>query len=512
VRRTGKVCRLAAVVFTASVLLVGCGISSNGEPTVQDSENAELTIGMVSDAQSLDPPNFVLAGDFVRTSLVYEGLVSLSSDGEVQPALATSWEQVSDTEWEFQLREGVTFHDGTPFNSEAVRISLERAAEQGQASTFLGMIEKVETPDEYTARIVLSEPNSSILNNLTVPVAGIISPRALETKGEDIQFEAVGTGPYTFVEWEPNTSMVFERNEDYWGAPAALKRVTFVPIPEAGTRYSALQSGEVDVIENPPPSELASIEASEELYSIIEPKARSVFLGFNLEEIPDVEVRRAIAYAIDSEAIVENVLEGVGRPATTSLTPPEYVSGNDPVGLGHDPDKARRLLEEAGVEDLELELVLPTERYLKDQEIAEVIQDQLAEIGVTVRLNVQEPGTWFQSLLDHETQLYWLGWGLSSGDPAEMLRRVFHSEELNNMSQYDNEEVDELLDRLRELEVGSAQRNQVIQQIEQIVVEDDVVVVPVYQMSNFYAARSGVQGVHTTPTELIDLSEVTVAE
>ena len=510
-RRASRALRPALVgALVGSLALAGCGLSAGESSDGDGSKDATLTIGMASEAQSLDPPNFVLAGDFARLSLVYEGLVKLSKDNQVEPLLATEWTQVSDTVWEFTLRQGVTFHDGTQFTSAAVKKSLERASTQSQGKGFLGMLERVETPDDYTARLVLSRPFSGILNNLTVPAAGIISPKALDEKGDAIASEPVGTGPYRFVEWVPDTSMTFERYDSYWGEPAALARVTFVPIPEASTRYSALQAGDVDVIENPPPAELDAMKASDAVYPIIEPKGRPVFLGFNLSEVTDVRVRRAVAHAIDKEAIVNSVLEGIGRPATNGLIPPEYLDTDPPANIPYDPDEARRLLAEAGAENVEIRLVLPTERYLKDQEVGEVIQQQLAEVGIRVKLDVQETGTWYQSLLDHETEMYWLGWGMSAGDPADLLLRLFHSDQVNNMSQYRERDVDRAIESLATLPVGTEERNQVMRDLQRRIVEEDVVVVPIYHMANFYAARSGVQGFHTTSSELLDLSEVTV--
>lgn len=500
-----------ALALASSLALTGCGLSAAGSPSDGAAAPAVLTIGMSSDAESLDPPNFVLGGDFARTTLVYEGLVKLTNDGKFLPALATTWKQVSDTVWEFQLREGVTFHDGTAFDSTAVKVSLERAAKQKQGSGFLNMIESVEAPDPYTARLILTHPFSSILNNLTVPVASIISPAALAAKGDKISAEPVGTGPYQFSEWVPDTSMTFTRYDGYWGQQAALDTVTFVPIPEASTRYSALQSGDVDVIENPPPSELAAIKASKNMYPIIESKARPIFLGFNLKEVSDVRIRKAIAHAIDKEAMVKNVLEGVGRPAVEGLIPPEFIDNDPPIGLAYDPEESRRLLATAGARNLTIDLVLPTERYLKDKEMGEVLQQQLAEIGIKVNLKVQEPGTWYQSLLDHDTQMYWLGWGMSSGDPADMLLRVFQSKAVNNMSQYAQKDIDDAIASLSTIEVGSTERSQAMQDIQRRIVEEDVVVVPIYHMSNFYAARSGIQGFHTTTSELLDLSAVKVS-
>lgn len=440
---------------------------------------------------------------------LYEGLVALNDDGTIAPALATEWEQLSDTSWQFTLREGVAFHDGDLLDAAAVEASLERASTGSQGQGFLGAVSDVVVVDDHTVTIELQRPFASLLHNLTVPAASIIAPDALTETGGDIASSPVGTGPYRFVSWNPDTSMLFERFDDYWGEPATLAEVEFIPIPEASTRYAALQAGDVDVIENPPPSELAGIEASDQMEAVIEPRARPIFLGFNLQTVPDVDVRRAIAAAIDKEAIVDGVLEGVGRPATEGLITPELVAGADSVGIEYDPDAARALLIGKDPEDLEISLTLPTERYLRDAQIAEVIASQLSEVGITVSLEVLEPGTWYQTLLDHETEMYWLGWGLATGDPADVFERVFRSGTVNNMSQLADAEVDALVDSLS-VTPDAEERQATFAELQQILLEDQVVVVPVYHSSNFYAVSSSVHGFATTLTEMIDLSAVTV--
>jgi peptide/nickel transport system substrate-binding protein len=502
--------RSIALVFLsiAGLVLSACG-GLSGE-SGSSGHSTTLKIGMASDAQSLDPPNFVLAGDFTRDNLVYEGLVKLTNDGQFEPSLATSWKQVSDTEWDFKLRESVKFHDGTPFDAAAVKKSLERASTQAQGKGFLGMIKEVQTPDPMTARLVLTHPFSSILNNLTVPVAAIISPKALDEKGDKIAKEPVGTGPYEFVDWIPDTSMTFKANPNYWGKKAAVDKVSFIPIPEASTRFSALQAGDIDVIENPPPDQAASLKSSSDFYVITEPKARPIFLGFNLNTVPNPVIRKAVAHAIDRDAIVSDVLERIGNPADQGLVSPEFLKNDPPIKLDYDPAESIRLLKDAGLTNVKLTLTLPAARYLKDKDIGEVVQQQLAKVGITLKLDVQEAGSWYQSLLDHKTEMYYLGWGMSSGDPGDMLLRVFRSDSVNNMSQFKDPAIDAQIDSLATLKVGSVERNQVMQDVQRTLVEDDAVVVPLYHMVNFFAARKGVKNFHTTTSELIDLSDVTV--
>ena len=464
---------------------------------------------MTSDAQSLDPPNFVLVGDFTRDNLLYEGLVRLGKDNKIEPALATQWTEVSPTEWDFTLREGVTFHDGAALDSTAVKKSLERAAKQPQGKGFLSTIKEVQTPDPMTARIVLTRPFSALINNLTVPVAAIISPKALDEKdAKALAKEPVGTGPYKFVSWTPDTKMTFEANREYWGEKATLDRVEFIPIPEASTRYSALQAGDVDVIESPPPDQLEALKSSADLQPITEPKARPIFIGFNLKTVKNPLVRKAVAHAIDRDAIVGGVLEDVGKSAAAGIVP--ATAGSTDLSLDYDPAKAKALLKQAGVTNPTLSLTLPTARYLKDKEIGEVLQRQLADVGITLTLDIQEPGTWYQSLMDHNTEMYYLGWALVTGDASDLYQRLFRSDSVTNMSDLQDSALDQKLASLDVLKLGSPERDAAMEEIEARLVADDAVVIPLYFMENFFAASKKVKGFHTTLTELIDLSGTTI--
>lgn len=501
----------AALAMLTSLTLAGCGLSSGGaeEGAPVAAEDATLRVGMASDAQSLDPPNFSLTADFIRLDLMYERLVKLDPDGKPIPGLATSWEQNSDTEWTFTIRDGVKFVDGTDLNAEVVKINLERAIKAPQGKGYLGVIKSVELVGDKQVKLILSKPFSSLLNNLSVPVAGIVSAKAIKENEKNLSANPVGSGPFVFKSWNPDERMVLERNEGYWGTKPKLKTVEIVPIPEASTRLAALQSGDVDVIEYPPPSELSLIKESKEINELIEPKAQPVFLGFELKQVPDVKVRRAIAMAIDKEAIVKDVLEGVGSPATTGLIPPTMVTpADDPINIDYDLEGAKKLMAEAGAGDVTLDLVLPGSYYLKDKEVAEVIKSQLKEIGVTANLKIQESGTWFTSLLEHKTQMYWLGWGVAAGDPADMLTRVFRSGAVNNMSGYSG--ADKEIDKLALLPIKTPERESLMNDIQRKFIEEDVVVVPMYYSTNFYATRAEVEGFHTTKSSLWDLSGVTV--
>ncbi len=511
--RSSAVARRGAVALLAvgALTLSACGgdDSSSSGGSSGGGDEITLKIGMGTDAESLDPPNFLISADLSRIDLIFDRLVKLSPDGEIQPGLATSWEQVDDVTWTFTLREGVTFHDGTEFNAEAAKAVLERSQTQDQGEAFLGVIDTIEAPDATTLTLKLSRPYASILNNLAVPVAAMYSPASIEKYGDTVGQNPVGTGPFKFVEWQMNAKLVLEANDDYWGDAPTVDRVELIPIPETSTRLSALRSGEVDVIENPNPDEVDSLEA-EGITAVIEPKARPIFLGINTKVVTDPQVRKAIAMAIDKEAIVEAVLEGLGTPATDSLVTPAFRGDLDPVGIDHDVAGAKALLAGKSPADLTFRVVVPTERYLRDTAAVEVIQSQLAEVGITLNMDIRDSGAWYQALLDRDTELYWLGWGLNSYDPGDLFTRLFKSGAVNNMSQLESPTVDGLIAQLEGAPIGSDQRFDLYGQLETAIVEDEVAVVPIYHSVNLFAARKGVTGFHTTPGELLDLSKVKV--
>ena len=505
---TGPTTTTTAGDGTMTVTAITTTTTSPPAPTVPQ----VLRIGMSSDAQSLDPPNFVLSGDFTRNALIYDRLLTIDNNGVFQPGLATAWRQTDDVTYEFDLRQGVIFHDGTPFDADVVKFVIERSRAQDQGAAFLEIVDTVEVIDSSTVRMVLSGAFSPFLNNLAVVVSSIYSPTSVQGTGDDATFVPIGTGPYKFLSWDPDAKLVLERNEDYWGSPPTLDTVEFIPIPEAGTRVAALQSGQVDVIENPPPDQVQALRDSDDAYPIIEPKARPVFLGFNLDAVTDVRVRRAIAHAIDKTLLVEAILEGIGEPATVGLIPPNVYATDPPIDVAYDPVEAQRLVTEAGADGIEIRIVLPQARYLRDQAMVEAIQSQLAGIGINLVLDVRETGAWYGALLDRDTEAYWLGWGMSGGDPTDIFTRVFTTGAVNNMSQLADADVDAWAAEAVTVAFDSARRSQLIWDLQNKIVSEDVVVIPIFYMANLYAARSNVKGFRTTTSELIDLSMTTIEE
>jgi ABC-type transport system substrate-binding protein len=483
---------------------------------MEPAAGGSLRIAMGTEPLAFDPPNYLATTDLIVTKLIFDGLVKFDNELNVVPALGTEWEQIDDTTWRFNLREGVQFSDGSDFNAEDVKASFERGAQMRRGQAFIGFIESVDIIDDFTVDINLSAPFGPFLQHMATPVAVVTSSDHLaETSDEDLQLNPIGTGPYILDEFVPQQSTHLVRNDLYWGdEPYYLDEVTFFVIPEEATRFAALQAGDVDVIENPPPHEAASIEADPNLQLITSPGTRDVRLAFQVGNDPvnDPILRKAIAHAIDTETLVNLVVEGLARHADTGWLPPEVFTAAPSVGLEYDPELAMELLAEAGYPDgLTLELRTPQGRYLRDREIAEAIQGQLAEVGVDVELVTMEWGAYLDSLAAHEGQMFIIGWGVSTGDPAVVSRQNLASDSSFNFAGYFNSDLDGLL---AEAEQTSDQdrRREIYQQMTELILLEDTIMKPIYWKLNLFASDSKVHNFLPTPLEQIDLSETWIEQ
>ncbi|MBC7223007.1 MAG: hypothetical protein H5T59_01810, partial [Anaerolineae bacterium] len=369
-----------------------------------------VTRALTTEPPSLDPQGRPGSGQNAILPYLFDTLVYRDHDNTYKPFLAEEWEFSEDgKEVTFRLREGVRFHDGTPMDAEAVAFTFRRFQEKGAANplaTGVQDIASVEAVDEYTVRFVLKAPSPTFLGTLSLPYAGIISPAAVETYGEDFGLHPVGTGPFRLKAWEAGTSIVLERNPDYaWGPPVVenrgapyLDEVRFLFIPDAATQLAALEAGEVDILFVNNPAHVEKLRANPDV-NLNEVTLNSlIYLGFHCAKPPfdDVRVRQALAHAVDKEEILKVALGGVGQVAFAPLAP--TLPGFDPslkaYELGYDPERSKSLLEEAGFvlgddgvwerDGQALQAVLLTSTRAPNGDIATVLQDQFARVGVQV--------------------------------------------------------------------------------------------------------------------------------
>jgi peptide/nickel transport system substrate-binding protein len=466
-----------------------------------------LRIGIGVEPVTLDPHHYKAAGiDFAVLDLVTDGLVAFDRNLNLVPQLATSWEWLDNTTLRFKLRQGVVFQDDTPWNAEAAKVNFDRIATAAEMKGHYGHIASCDVVDDYTIVLKLESRFSPLLGNLAAPIGGMLSPAAIENLGDEIARKPVGTGPYKLEEWLPKERLVLVKNPTYWGTPFKLDKLIFRPFPEEATRLLAFQAGELDVIQNPVPSSVKTLEKDDRFQVVRTTQMRNLWLGIihGDETLDNLKLRQAIAYAINRDALVNQVAEGMADVAE-SLIPPS-VMGLPKVAYPYDPAKAKQLLAEAGYpQGLKLGLWVSQGRYLKDKEIGEAIQAQLKEVGIDAELHIVEFGTLVKVASEHEQQLWLQGWGLAAGDPDGM-RPLMYSDGAVNTANLKDPRVDELFDK-GVAAVSEEERKAIYAELEKLVVQDLVTMVPIYFEVGFYATTTKVHDFYPHPLELIDIAQ-----
>ncbi|WP_281685127.1 ABC transporter substrate-binding protein [Thalassobaculum salexigens] len=475
------------------MLVVAAAFGAFGATAAAQTPPGVLIVAQIAEPKSLDPHAVTAVNDFRILMNVYDGLVRYKPGSlEVEPALAESWTVSDDgTVYTFTLRDGVTFHDGSALDAEAVKFNFDRMLDESHPfhdtgpfplSFFFGSVDSVEAPDPKTVVFRLKEPYAPFLSNLAYPTGLIVSPAAVEEHGEDFGRNPSGTGPFKFVEWESNAKVVVEANPDYWGGAPDLKAVVFRPITDANTRVAEMLSGGIDVMVEVPPDNLSTF-ADDASYTVFEQAGPHLwFLILNAKEGPmaDRKVRQAVNYAIDKKALVENVLQGTAAIAA-GPTPPAFAwAYNEALEpYPHDPEKAKALLKEAGAEGASLTFYVTEggSGMLDPIAMGSAIQADLAEVGLDVTIETYEWNTFLGKVnpgLEGKADMAEMAWMTNDPDtlPYLALRTdAFPDKGGFNSGYYSNPKVDTLLEDARKA-TDQAERARLYKEMQEIVHED----------------------------------------
>ncbi|WP_170439995.1 ABC transporter substrate-binding protein [Ruegeria arenilitoris] len=486
----------------AGAMALGVGLLAS-----QAMARSDITIAMQLEPPHLDPTSAAAqAIDSVVYTNVFEGLTRFMGDGSVVPGLAESWEISEDGKvYTFTLHDGVTFHDGTTMDAEDVKFSLDRATAEDSANAqkalFAG-IESVEVVDPLTVRITLAEPNGNFLFNLAWGDAVIVAPETIE----GIKTNPVGTGAYKFAEWVQGDRITLERNPDYWGDQPALEKATFKFISDPTAAFAAMMAEDVDVFDNfPAPENLPQFEADPRFQVLVGSTEGETILATNNKKPPfdDVQVRQALAHAIDRQAIIDGAMFGYGTPIGTHFAPhnPAYVdlTGNS----AHDPDKARALLAEAGFADgFETTLHLPPPSYARRG--GEIVAAQLAEVGIKAEIINVEWAQWLETVFKGKDFALTI---VSHTEPMDIgiyARPDYYF-------QYDNPDFQALMATLNAT-TDPDERTRLMGEAQRMIAEDYVNAY-LFQLAKLGVAKAGVQGLwENAPTAAIDLTAISWAE
>jgi peptide/nickel transport system substrate-binding protein len=491
------VARFGAVFFS---LFLACGGSvPRGKPG-----HAPLVIAYRSIVQSLDP---ITENSLVSNSIysnIYQTLVTRNAQVQIVPALAEYWvNEADDRIWTFRLRKNAQFQDGSPVLAEDVLFSLQRAKHDplSAITSSVGMIERVEAPDNFTVQVITREPYPILLNKLAD--VWIVPKRAFSRgiKGEDIP---PGSGPYRVVEWKAGSYMSLEAVKDYWGEPPAIELIRVEKVADPEARSEGFRKGEIGVLPHLEPAIAAKLMNRKETVIRNAPGLIVLYLGMDLSrkkspyvDLPvnpflDRRVRMAVAEAVDVNRLTDRILMGCATPAT-QLVAPFAFGYNDSISRPrYDPDAARKLLTEAGYGGgFSVRLDATNNRYMNDVQIAQAIASDLQKIGIQVRLNSVPMATLLELRKKKDTSFYMTGWGVPSGDSSGALDNLVHSEDTEggygseNTGGYSNLEVDRIIEESSQF-MDPAGRRELLKGAMQVVIEDRAFI-PLYIENNVTA-------------------------
>lgn len=451
-----------------------------------------LVVGQVAEPKSLDPSTVTAVNDFRILINMYDGLVRYK-DGtlEVEPALAKSWKISDDgTEYTFTLRRDVKFHDGSAFDANAVKFNFDRMLKDDHPyhdtgpfplSFFFSAIKKTTVVDKYTVRFTLDKPYAPLLSNLAYPTGLIVSPAAVRERGDKFGRNPSGTGAFKFDSWESNRRVLVTKNENYWDGAPPLNAVVFRPITDSNTRVTEMLSGGIDLMVEVPPDNISTFQSGQ--FTVYEQAGPHLwFLILNCKEGPfqSRQVRQAVNYAINKKALVENVLSGTAEVAA-GPTPPAFAwaYNEDLEPYPYDPDKARKMIADAGYKGAELTFYVTEggSGMLDPIPMGTAIQADLAKVGLKANIETYEWNTFLGKVnpgLEGKADMAEMAWMTNDPDtlPFLALRSDAWPDKGGfNSGYYSNPKVDRLLESAR-ASTDQDERARLYREMQEIVYED----------------------------------------
>lgn len=489
----------------------------------------KLTIGLASEPTSLDPHFHNLGPNNAMSVHLFDRLIAQDEKQRLSPGLALSWKPVDELTWEFKLREGVKFHDGTDFTADDVVCTMERAPDVPNSPSGYGTYLKgkeVIKIDDYTVHFKTAAPYPLMGNDIsTIPV---ISEEGCKSTTEDFNSgkAAIGTGPFKFQSYTPGESIVLSRNDDYWGDKPVWSEVVFRPITSGPSRVASLLAGDIDMITGVPTTDITTLKANGDVALSQGVSNRVIYLhmdqfrenspfvkanggGDIKNPLMDVRVRKAISMAISRDAIVERVMEGVALPAG-QLLPEGFFGVSDKLEVvAYDPDGAKAMLAEAGYPDgFEMTIHGPNDRYINDAKIAEAIAQMLTRVGIKTAVETMPRSVYFGRASRGgegdlpEFSFILVGWGAGSGEASSPLKSLIHTFDKDagfgssNRGRHSDPETDALIEEALRT-VDDAKRQELLAQATERAIEN-VAIIPTHFQVNTWASKKGLKYIART--------------
>ena len=509
-KRSAKLLSLLLAICLLAGVFAGCGNNAskngnagnngneeqsggNGGTTVKDT----LTVVNNSEVQSCDPSNTTAAPTFQCLCQMLETLVEMDEDGNYVMHLAESIEQIDDLTYYVHLRQGVKFHNGEEMKASDVVFTYQRAIASAKAASNLTELdpEGLAVIDDYTVQFKTFEKIATFYNVLTRNNGMILNQKAVEEAGENVDRSCVGTGPYKFVEWQAGVQITMEAFDDYWGEKAKIPNIVYKFVDDANSRVVMLEAGEADLIYAVPATGVDILSGNDKVKVYEQPSnsVRWFFINANVEPTNNIDVRKAIAFAMDTEAMTLAVFGEHAEPATSFLAPNIMGHTDDLELYSYNPEKAKEHLAAAGYGEGELTLKLTMWSQTVQNSMAEIIQAQLQAVGINVEIEALESAAFSSALGTGEIQIGLATNSNTSRDP-DAAAKVFKSTNFPkpNYAGLNVPEVDELLAQGLSCE-DPAEREEIYVKVQQLAAEE-CCIIPLCYENDIFGVSADLQG------------------
>ena len=494
------------VALMAAAMFLGIGTAS--------AEIKVLTIGIGTDADTLNPQEQTTTLMGNMCDLIYDTLFYQDPEGKLHPRLAEEYKVSEDgLTYTVKLRAGAKFSDGTPVNADAVKLTWDRIMDPKMRVPLrfaVAMVQECVKVDDLTLQLKLKYAFAPMGATLSMYTCSPISPAAIEKYGDDVRQHPVGAGPYVLSEWVKGDRIVMTRNPDYWGEKPTVEKIVWKIVPEAATREAMLRTGQIDVCYKPMPSSVAALQNDKKITVQMPLDTRTIFMGLNYQKgvTTNKLVRQAFNYAVDKKAIVQKILFGTAEPMEGPVSPKVFGYAKMKNQYDYNPEKAKALLKEAKFDfNKVVQMRTPNGRYLFDKQVSEAVQAYLQAIGVKTELRTYDWPTYVAGLLkpiaESELEVFLLGWGPLVLDADMGLYGQFHSS-VNppkglGAAFYNNPEYDKIMEESRKEQDVEKRKALLIKASE--MVWDDCPWMWLHVEKFVLAYSSKIKGMVVTPTE-----------
>lgn len=497
-----------------SLFLVGCSGKSENNKNENENKKTELVIAQEGEPKSLDVHNGNDGYSLKINKLIYSRLVEVDGDMNIIPGLAESWKNLDDKTVQFKIRKGVKFHNGDNLTMEDIKFSFERMMQSPRISFVLPPIEKIDIIDDNTINIVTKQSFGPLLAHLSHPALGIVSEKLVKENEHSYTDHPIGTGAYKFKAWKAGETVTLERNDEYFFKPGSFKTIVFKNVVEGSARTIGLETKEYDIALGIQAIDEQTIKSNNHLKLLTKPSSSFSYIGMNNEKGPfkDIRVRKAINYAIDKQSIIDAVLLGTGKIATSPIGSAVFGFTDKTKAYEFDLLKAKELMKEAGYEN-----GFKTSIYVmggeSDKQTAEIVQANLKEIGIDLTINVVESSAYWDLTSKGNHEMFLGSWGCVTGDADYGLYSLYHSKAKGapgNRDFYSNPVIDSLLDEARE-SVNQEKRKELYEKIQIELVNDAPDIMLFYRVLAV-GTQKNIEGLNLHPVTLHDFYPVYIKD